>query len=162
MNEVIVHILSITRKTSIRNNVRNSAYSKIWILNLWAFSLCVGTSLPQPDCRNVASTDRISKPRFHRHNSFFISMSPKQTIRCSQWLRRSWWFPVRRWILVCLVSWLLSFFVSWFFSLIFSWFQGFKNTLNALLEECLSHISKNPFHVFWKILIPYPRCALFY
>ena len=48
------------------------------------------------------------------------------------------------WFRVFVVSWFLGFLVSWFPTFKVSKFQG-------------SHMTELPFHVFWKISIPYSR-----
>ena len=50
---------------------------------------------------------------------------------------------------------------SWFQSFLFSWFRRFTKSFNVS-RGYLVHITKFSFHVFWKILISYPRFSRFY
>ena len=71
------------------------------------------------------------------------------------------------WFLGFLVSQFVGFVVSWFQSFLVSWFHwffGFKvseiHTFHSMFfERSWFHVTSCPYHVFWKILIPYSRCS---
>ena len=58
------------------------------------------------------------------------------------------------------VSWFLCFLTYWFQSFKVSKFPSFKesNFLFNIVDGYRSHMIQIPFHVFWKIFIPYSRC----
>ena len=62
-----------------------------------------------------------------------------------------------------LVSWFQSFLAVGWFGFLCSWFLGFTvPKFPRFVERYWSRITKFPFHVVWKILIPCPRFSRFY
>ena len=91
----------------------------------------------------------------------FSQCSRRKVAQSSTNNSETWRHPSDR-FLGFLVSKFLGFKVYWFPNFLISKFLGFLVSAPLGFNIPMSHITKMPFRVFWKILIPYPRFSRTY